>query len=113
MILLKKLILPLLTLIFIAVVYFTYFTKGSELGLFSNFDTNNNANKEIRVRLVHEKGIKIDQVNNFMTFYAADKDGTEILVQAPLTENINSANAVILNGHLHSDHFHATQIELD
>ena len=110
---LKKLIIPLLLIILIGVTYTTYFSGNKELGSFANFDTNNNANKEIRVKVIKEKGFNIDEQNGLITFYAADKNGIEFLVQAPYSDNFNSVDEVILNGHLHPDHFHATELVMD
>jgi hypothetical protein len=109
---LKKLTIPFLLLILISLMYTFYFSdKG--LGSFATFDTNNNANKEIRVKIVQEKGFKFDDQNSILTFYAADKSGVQYPVQAPITENLQSVQEVILTGHLHTDHFHATGIEID
>lgn len=108
----KKLTIPLLLIILISLMYTFYFSdKG--LGSFTTFDTNNNANKEIRVKIVHEKGINIDQQNGTVNFYAADKNGIQYLVEAPVSGNLQSALEVVLTGHLHTDHFHATGIEID
>ena len=109
---LKKLTIPLLLIILISLMYTFYFSdKG--LGSFAAFDTNNSGNKEIRVKIVHEKGINVDQQNGTVSFYAADKSGVQYPVEAPLSGNLQSAQEVILTGHLHTDHFHATGIEID
>ena len=109
---LKKLTIPFLLIILISLMYTFYFAdKG--LGSFTTFDTNNNANKEIRVRIVHEKGFNFDDQNGIVTFYAADKSGVQYPIQAPISESLQSAQEVILTGHLHTDHFHATGIEID
>lgn len=109
---LKKLTIPFLLLILISLMYTFYFSdKG--LGSFASFDTNNNANKEIRVKIIHEKGITADLQNGIVTFYAADKSGVQYPVQAPASVDLKSAQQIILTGHLHTDHFHATGIEID
>ena len=85
-----------------------------ELGLYSNFDTNNNGNKEIKVVLVQEKGIQSDPASQSSTFYASDAKGVQQLVQAPypLPNGIEQSDIIILRGHLHEDHFHATEVSL-
>lgn len=110
---LKKLTIPFLLIAIIAIIYSTYFAGNKGLGSFASFDTNNNANKEIRVKIIQERGINLDMQNGIVTFYAADKNGTQQLVQAPVNEKIKDAKIVLLRGHLHEDHFHATEIEID
>jgi hypothetical protein len=111
---LQKMILPALLLAAIFLIYFIYFAPTGELGLFSNFDTNNNANKDIRVSLVQDKGIKSDPQNQSVTFFAVDGAGVENLVQAPfpLPEGAENSEVIILKGHLHEDHFHAVEVNL-
>ena len=111
---LQKMILPALLLAAVLLIYLIYFTPSGELGLYSNFDTNNNANKDIRVSVVQEKGIKADPQNHNVTFFAVDAAGVENLVQAPypLPEGIESSKVIILKGHLHEDHFHAVEVNL-
>jgi hypothetical protein len=111
---LGKFILPFLVIATIALIYFTYFSPKGGLGSFADFDTNNTANKDIVVKLASEKGINKDTQNGITTFYAVDNNGTEILIQAPLNIpiNIESAEKIILRGHLHPDHFHAVDVQL-
>ena len=110
---LKKFTIPFLLIAIIAVIYLTYFAGNKGLGSFASFDTNNNANKEIRVKIIQERGINLDRQNGTVTFYASDKNGIQQLVQAPVNEKINDAKIVLLRGHLHEDHFHATELELE
>ena len=107
---LQKLILPLMILIIVFVIYSIYFSTKKGLGSFSDFDPNNNANKDIKVGIVHEKGITKNQ--DASIFYAVDKNGTEVMVQAPLTlpKNIETAKEVLLRGHLHEEYFHAVEV---
>ncbi|HMU42031.1 MAG TPA: hypothetical protein PKA80_01910 [Ignavibacteriaceae bacterium] len=109
---LQKLILPLLVLAVIAVIYFLYFAPKDELGLFSAFDTNNSANKEILIGIVQSKEIVEDQANGITTFYGVDKSGVEFLVQAPFISaaELSKRTTIKLSGHLHADHFHASEI---
>jgi hypothetical protein len=113
--LVQKFILPLLLIAVIVLIYFTYFSPKEGLGSFSDFDTNNTANKDIKVRILSEKGVTKDIQNGVTTFYAVDNNGTEVLVQAPLDVpgNIQSAEKIILKGHLHPDHFHAVEVHIE
>lgn len=105
---LQKLILPGLVVIVIALIYVFYFAQSSDLGSFSDFDTNNSAVKDIRVQILLGRGIN----NN--SFYASDKTGKVVLVNADkLPEGIESANTVVLQGHLNNDAFHAHNVLLD
>ena len=109
---LQKLILPLLVVAIIGVIYFLYFAPKDELGSFSDFDTNNSANKEIIIGINQSKEIVEDQANGITTFYGVDKNGQEYLVQTPfisLTE-LAGKTKIKLSGHLHPDHFHASEI---
>jgi hypothetical protein len=108
----QKIILPVLIISAAALLYFTYFSPKEGLGSFSDFDTNNNANKEIRVKVVTEKGINNQE--GVITFFAVDNNGTEMMIQAPadIPENIGTAGEVTLRGHLHPDHFHAVDVQL-
>lgn len=111
---LQKMILPALLLAAILIIYFIYFASTGELGLYSNFDTNNNANKDIRVSIVLQKGIQTDPLNQSASFYAVDGAGVENLVQAPypLPDGIENSDIIIIKGHLHEDHFHAVEVNL-
>jgi hypothetical protein len=104
---LQKFILPLLVIVIIALVYFVYFTAEG-LGSFSDFDVNNSASKDIKVEILHEKGIN----NN--AFFVIDKTGKEVLVHADhLPSGFESAKIVVLRGHLNKDSFHAHDVLLD
>ena len=113
--LVQKFILPLLLIAVIVLIYFTYFSPKEGLGSFSDFDTNNTANKDITVRVLSEKGVIKDTQNGVSTFYVVDNNGTEVLVHAPLDvqRNIQSAEKIILKGHLHPDHFHAVEVKIE
>lgn len=111
---LQKMILPALLLAAILIIYFIYFAPRTELGLYSNFDTNNNANKDIRVALVREKEIQTDPLNQNASFYAVDGAGVQNFVQAPypLPDGFDESDVIILKGHLHEDHFHAVEVSV-
>lgn len=111
---LKKIIVPILLVLTVFMVYTIYFSPKEGLGSFSDFDTNNNANKDIRVRIVKEKRIEKDPINQISKFYAVDKNNTEVLVHAPLDlpASIEVNDIVTLRGHLHREYFHAASVEV-
>lgn len=111
---LQKLILPLLLAAAVFLIYSIYFSPKKGLGSFSDFDTNNNANKDIKVEVVRNKEIKKDSQNQIVTFYVKDKNGKEELVQAPLPlpDGFDNAKDIYLRGHLHAEYFHAAEILL-
>jgi cytochrome c-type biogenesis protein CcmE len=105
----SKLILPLLILVLILIVYLVYFTtKG--LGSFSDFDPNNNAHKDIIVKLVKERGVEVQGESSI--FFAQDKNGTVVMIQGPseLPDNFEQADQIILKGHLTKEYFHAHEV---
>ncbi|PJA98124.1 MAG: hypothetical protein CO128_08975 [Ignavibacteriales bacterium CG_4_9_14_3_um_filter_30_11] len=105
---LQKYILPLLIVVVIGMVYLFYFKTDNKLGSFSAFDTNNSAVKDIKVKVLIERGIS----NN--SFYVSDNDGTIVLVQADkIPDGINNSNTVILRGHLNKESFHAHDVLLN
>ena len=110
---LQKFILPILIIIAIFLVYKFYFEKSEGLGSFSDFDPNNNAVKEIRVHLLIEKGI--EQHDDEVSFFSSDKNGTEVKVygNAQLPEGIETANIIIIKGHLTQIGFHVHEVMLD
>jgi len=109
---LQKFILPVLIIAAIFLVYKFYFVKGDNLGSFSDFDPNNNAVKEIRVQLLADRGIeRIGEIS----FYTSDKNGKVVKAygDAHLPNGIESADVVILRGHLTQSGFHVHEILLD
>lgn len=109
---LQKLILPVLLVAVVAIIYFTYFAPSKDLGSFSDFDPNNSAVKDIRVLVVHEKGIEKD--SHGAHFYAADKNNRVFPVNADkVPEGIESAETVVLRGHLNKESFHAHDVLID
>jgi cytochrome c-type biogenesis protein CcmE len=109
---LQKLILPLLLLLIIFIIYKFYFAKTG-LGSFDDFDPNNNAVKEIRVHLLVDRGI--EQQGGAATFYVADKNGKEVLVngEVSLPTGFEKADIIILMGHLSGSNFHVHEVLLD
>lgn len=109
----QKLILPLLILIVIALVYLAYFSPKKGLGSFTDFDTNNTAVKDIKVQILVDRGIHNNK-DGGASFYVIDKAGTEVLVQADhIPSGIESAETVVLRGHLNKDNFHAHEVLLN
>ena len=109
----ENFIVPLLAAGVVALIYFSYFDHGDELGLFSEFDTNSNANKEILVKLLPEKGFEKDGSGG-TTFYVEDRSGKQIPVSgtATLPENFEKAGRVALMGHYSGDSFHAHDVKI-
>lgn len=111
---LNKLILPSLVTAILVLLYFFYFSPKDELGLFSNFDTNNNANKDIIVKLIHNKGFLQDQSNGQTVFYVEDGAGKQVRVAGPLIlpPGIDVTSRVTLRGHYNGDYFHAHEVSI-
>jgi hypothetical protein len=109
-----KIILPALVLAAVMLIYFSYFESGDDLGLFSEFDTNNNGNKEILVKIVPEKGIQRNGSGG-TAFYAEDRSGKQVMVSGPasLPEGIETAGRIVLTGHYSGDSFHAHDVRIE
>ncbi|OGU70290.1 MAG: hypothetical protein A2V93_11310 [Ignavibacteria bacterium RBG_16_34_14] len=109
----QKLILPLLIIIVIGLIYFLYFSPKEGLGSFSDFDPNNNAVKDIRVKIVQEQGITKTPEGGAV-FFAADKNNTVVQVNADkISPGLESAGIVTLKGHSSQGGFHAHDVVLD
>jgi hypothetical protein len=109
----QKLILPALIILIFFLIYTIYFAKEG-LGSFSDFDTNNTANKDIIVAVAKDRAIQQDAASGSAMFYAVDKNGVVVSIQAPypLPNGIESAENVSLKGHLHKEYFHAVEVKL-
>lgn len=92
--------------------YKFYFAK-SGLGSFDDFDPNNTAVKEIRVQLVVDRGVT--QQGEDVVFYAADKNGKIMMVNGHVTlpNGFETAEVIILKGHLSGNSFHTHEVLLD
>ena len=99
---LKKLIIPFLLIVLVSIIYTTYFAGNKRLELFTSFDINNNANKDIRVNVLQDQGTNSNP-----------QSGNQYNVEVPAKENRQSVEIVTLKGHPHADHFYATKIEID
>lgn len=110
---LQKLILPLLIGLVIFVIYTFYFAGKSDLGSFNDFDPNNNAVKDIKVKLLSDRGINTQ--GGELVFYVVDKNGKVMMVSGSfqLPDNFDKAEVIILKGHLTQGGFHAHGVEID
>lgn len=108
----QKLILPLLAAGIIALLYFSYFSPKDDLGLFSEFDTNSNTNRDIMVKVLPEKGFVQDPSGGGTIFYVEDRAGVQVKVLGPLSlpPGMDVTNRVTLRGHYHGDYFHASEV---
>lgn len=108
----NKYILPFLVLAIIGAIYFIYFSPFKGLGSFSDFDPNSHAQKEIKVKLVHELGIHQAEDGTRVYFTAEDKTGRRMRIEAPhpLPEYFHDQTEALLTGHLHGDLFAATSV---
>lgn len=108
----QKIILPVLVIAVILFIYFSYFAPTDELGSFSTFDTNSNANRDIIVKIVTEKGFTRDQGSGSTVFFVVDKQNREVKVLGPasMPPGLDQVKTVVLRGHLHNDYFHAAEV---
>lgn len=111
----QKLILPTLIGLLIIIVYMFYFDTKSELGKFSSFDPNNSASKEIRVKLLKEKGV--DKAGAEAIYWVVDGENREMMVVGPSPEKLpagfENSEFIILLGHLSQNGFHAHGAQID
>lgn len=108
----QKLILPVLFMVVIVIIYTFYFAKDG-LGSFTDFDPNNTAVKEIKVKIM--KDIEVRQNGNDIVFYAFDKNEKIMQINATvvLPNDFNDAETVTLKGHLSGNSFHAHEVLVD
>lgn len=111
--LIQKLILPILIGLVLIVIYTFYFDGKSDLGSFSDFDPNNYAVKDIKVKLLSDRGIT--QQGGELVFYVVDRNGKVMMVSGDLQlpENFDKSEVIILKGHLTQSGFHAHGVEID
>jgi cytochrome c-type biogenesis protein CcmE len=111
---LQKLILPLLFIVIILLVYLFYFKQEGKLGSFSDFDPNNSAVKDIRVTIVHDRGIDRTP-DGGAVFFASDRNHTVVQINADhISLDLESAQVVLLKGHLsQGNNFHAHDVVLE
>ena len=109
---LQKLILPILLILIVFLIYTFYFAK-SGLGSFDDFDPNNNAVKEIKVKVLPNQNIN-SQSGSF-AFIVADKDGKTLQAfgSASLPQGIGEAETIILKGHVNQSGFCTHEVLAD
>lgn len=109
---LQKLILPALVVVVVALLYFSYFSSKDDLGYFADFDTNSNTNRDIIVKVLHEKGFDQNKSAGGTIFYVEDGAGKQVKVLGPLTmpPGMDVITRVTLRGHYSGDHFHAHDV---
>ena len=109
---LQKLILPILLILIVFLIYTFYFAK-SGLGSFDDFDPNNNAVKEIKVKVLPNQNIN-SQSGSF-AFIVADKDGKTLQAfgSASLPQGIGEAETIILKGHVNQSGFCTHEVLTD
>jgi hypothetical protein len=110
----NKLILPFLFSAAAVLLYFSYFSPKDELGLFSDFDTNSNTNRDIIVKVIHEKGFTKTESGSETIFYVEDGAGKQVMVSGPLIlpPGMDVASRVTLRGHYNGSSFHAHEVSL-
>ena len=98
----------------IFIIYSAYTTSKEGTESFSKFDVNSTASKNIKVQILHEKGITPNPEGGVI-FYVKDKSGTEkkVSLGKELPSGYKDEKTVILTGHLHGDYFHATEAVFD
>ena len=83
------------------------------LGSFDDFDTNNNAVKEIKVQVLPNQSINLEGGN--FSFLIADKNGKTLQAfgSANLPQGIGEAQTIILKGHVNQSGFCTHEVLLD
>ena len=111
---LQKLILPVLIVAAVLLIYSIYFSPKKGLGSFADFDPNNSAVKDIRVKIVTERGFERTSQGGAQ-FYAVDKNNSVIAINADkVPEGIESSQIVTLRGHMSQNNsFHAHDVLLE
>ena len=110
---LQKFILPILIIVVIGIVYTIYFSPKKGLGSFSDFDPNNSAVKDIRVKLIQDREIT-ETPGGGAVFFVSDKDNNVLQINADkVPQGFESAETIILRGHLSQNSFHAHDVLLD
>jgi stage V sporulation protein SpoVS len=109
---LQKLILPILLILIVFLIYTFYFAK-SGLGSFDDFDPNNNAVKEIKVKVLPNQNINSE--SGSFAFIVADKDGKTLQAfgSASLPQGIGEAETIILKGHVNQSGFCTHEVLTD
>ena len=109
-----KLILPVIFIVVIAIMYFTYFARTDEVGSLDKFRPGSEINQEINLFVVISKGFEKDANGSITSFYAADKNNVEVQVTShePISPEIANAEVVELLGHMHGNSLVAAKITI-
>ncbi len=110
---LQILILPSLLILIVFIIYKFYFSGGTDLGSFDDFDPNNNAVKEIKVQVLPNQNISPE--GGSFSFIVADKNGKTIQAfgSASLPQGIGEAETIILKGHFNQSGFCTHEVLAD
>lgn len=110
----KYIILAVVVLFAIYLVYGISSSTSEAIGTFDKFDVNSTASKDIKVEIVHEKGVTSNPEGGMM-FFVKDKNGVvkKVTLDISLPQLNNDHRFITLRGHLHGDYFHATSGELE
>ncbi len=110
----KILIISVVVLFAIYLAYGILSSTSEAIGTFDKFDANSTASKDIKVEIVHEKGITTNPEGGMM-FFAKDKNGVvkKITLDMTLPQLNKDSKFITLKGHIHGDYFHATSAELE
>jgi hypothetical protein len=110
----QKLILPLFIGVIALLIYFFYFSPKKGLGSFEDYDPFSHVQKDIVVKLVHEKGIqKIDDEQNSI-FYVEDIHGIQMPIKTKISlpEGFENTDIIILTGHICGGNYELVDIEI-
>lgn len=110
---LQKFLLPLLIIILLAAVYFSYLAPTTKLGDFSKFG-DSEINQRINVLIVKESGFGRTAGGEIISFKAKDKNGVivNVALREPAPEDIMNSEIIELLGHLHGREFNAASIKI-
>ena len=111
---LSKLILPVIFIVVIAIMYFTYFARTDEVGSLDKFSPGSEINQEINLFVVKSKGFERDAYGSISSFYARDKNNVEVQVTShePISPEVANAEVVELLGHMHGNSLVASKITI-
>lgn len=112
---LQKLILPFAVLAVIGTIYMLYFSPFKGLGSFNDFDPNSHAQKEIKVKVLIDKGIENLSDRSSVQFYVEDANGKQMIVESghALPVGFEKSENAIITGHIHGDLFIAAAVSIE
>lgn len=111
----QKLIIPFFVGLIILTMYLFYFSPFKGLGSFKDFDPDSHAQKEIDVKVVHDLGIQLSQDGSKITFFAEDRNGSQMPIQlsSEFKSGIENSEVITMTGHLCSSGFEVVNVELN